>query len=252
MKNQPLSKSKRVWIPLAAILVLLLVGSANPTAAPVSAQTQAAPATTTVSSPLQVEYEIDCTNAVNIQVNLDTSSYDVIARKIIPVDCGSLPTQSLSTQLYFDVFTVPTYAHLSITTYDEFNRTVRMYTNYVTLSEVPRASTFQMNADIPFQITEPVDGSTISDLSFQVKGSIETNSSSPLNIQLISEKGRILSHEAVFVPSTMLGKDYPFEATLYLPQLSEPTGARLVMQQSASDIYGVKFATSLLVTIDQK
>ncbi len=204
---------------------------------------------TEVTSPLEVVFEADCLDATHVQINLDTAAYDVIARKIMPLHCENGSTQKFSTKLFFDVFEVPTKAHLTVSTFDAYNRIVRMYTNYVLLSPESGQSNLVMETYIPFSIKEPIQDQIITSQSFLVKGTINITNSSPINLLIINEQGRIYSNEVLYVPQNMLGQPYAFETTMYLPWLTEIHQVRLIMQQSANDIYGIKFATSIPLQI---
>ncbi|MFZ3071515.1 MAG: hypothetical protein WA110_10400 [Anaerolineaceae bacterium] len=252
MPKLPLLTPPKIWLSASLAALLLMLTAANPLPQVSLPESQDTLASLLVTSPLQVDFGIACKDAARVQINIDTATYDVIARKILPVDCVGQSSQMLSTKLYFDVFTQPTDAHLSITTYDKSDRMVSMYTNFITLSEVQHPDSLKMDESIPLHLDEPADGSEVTGTSLLIKGSIDVWQISPVHLQVVTQTGRILSHETIFIPSDVIGETYTFETTLSLPGLEESTDARLIMDQSAGNIFGIKFSTSVSLLLNQE
>ncbi len=232
-------------------LIILLITTAIIFLSASSALAQAdKPPRTPVSSPLYVNFEVDCKNVASVQVLLDDEYRDILARQIFVPDCQNQTTQTVQTKLYFDTFERLTTAHLSISAYDPETRWIWIKSDNIIFTDSKKPMQYVFNSPNPLLITQPLENTAISERIFEVQGSIEVGQPRSAYFELVSEDGRVLGNALQYIPSSITDGVYNFNFPFEISASRYTGSARLTMQQFGVDIYGIESLASVLLDID--
>lgn len=242
--NQALMFNKRAFISkiilATALAIVLAIGSP---------EHSKAEGRLPVGSPIELQFTYPCQDLASIQVVLDDEVKDIIARQILPVDCENKDTGLFEGKLYWDPFERLTPAHLSLGAYDAQTRLIWVHSIDIQFVEADTPTRLQLLLDNPIKIDRPVQNETIRSDSFLLEGSLRVNNLNPLNVELVSDAGRIIGSGVFQLPRDALGKTIRYELPITITNRS-PGKARLSVMQFGQDIFGIESIQSVYLSIE--
>lgn len=209
---------------LALLLVLLL--PCPVAAAPIALLS---PTDLTASSPLLIDFTIDCEKVSTVELSLSDQNHTIIARQILDPKCGRQKQKSVTTKLYFDIFEPAPQTTLSLSTRDQYSRLIWLDSQPIKLTKQGAPSSLRFSQEADLMILSPSPGESASGKDLTVKGSIPPTTERFFILELIDEQNWVVTHQAVYLPANQTESVYPFEQTIPLPELRQAAELRLVL-----------------------
>jgi hypothetical protein len=181
----------------------------------------------------------------DIRVELIGEDGQVIMRNILQVGNEAGQQFFLSKNVEFEISTVAEAARLQISVDDEFHRPVALASVDIILLSIGENDRNPVNDGAePFIIRQPKPDQVISGGIVIVEGLARPFNKQPLQLELITEQGKVVGVKQVFLTPSPDGKYVPFSVEIpYL--VTQARGVRLVIHQDGEHIPGIIALNSL-------